>query len=174
MSTCNKSKIFCFFSFFKEKNDAYLNPKYISKESDNNKFKIFSVKETDKIDTSIVNTSKDKNRIDESEKNTINYNDCNDNDYISYYNLYINKLNYQNLKQDSKKVEKNKYFRFITCRHIDNTFKLYNLPNKSSNLKKDYTPMSFVCEDFVTSCCSISYNKFLIGLKNGKLIQWYI
>ena len=32
--------------------------------------------------------------------------------------------------------------------------------------------MSFVCEDFVTSCCSISYNKFLIELKNGKLIQW--
>ena len=31
---------------------------------------------------------------------------------------------------------------------------------------------SFFCEDFVTSCCTISYNKFLVGLKNGKLIQW--
>ena len=31
--------------------------------------------------------------------------------------------------------------------------------------------ISYVCEDYVTSCCTISFCQFLIGLKNGKLIQ---
>ena len=34
-------------------------------------------------------------------------------------------------------------------------------------------PISYVCEDYVTSCCSISFCQFLIGLKNGKLIQCF-
>ena len=158
-------------SSFNEKNDFDLNQIYIPKESDN-KLRKFSKESSDKIDTSSGNLSNDK--IDESENYKINYNDCNDNDYISYYNLYVNKLKFLNIKQESKKTKKTEYFRFITCRYIDNTFKIYNLPKKNANLKKDYIPMSFVCEDFVTSCCSISYNKFLIGLKNGKLIQWSI
>jgi len=162
-------------SLFDEKYNIDFNQINLPKES-NSKIKLFSTKETDKIDTSLGNTSNDK--VDESDNNNINYNDCNDNDYISYFNLYINKLKYHNLKQEPKKIRKiikeNEYFRFITCRYIDNTFKIYNLPKNKSNLKKDYIPLSYVCEDFVTSCCTISYNKFLLGLKNGKLIQWSI
>ena len=162
-------------SSFDDKYNFDFNQINIPKESDN-KTKLFSTKEPDKIDTSFGNTSNDK--IEESDKNIITYNDCNDNDYISYFNLYINKLNSHNLKYETKKIKKSikeeEYFRFVTCRYIDNTFKIYNLPKNKSNLKKDYKPLSFVCEDFVTSCCTISYNKFLIGLKNGKLIQWSI
>ena len=60
----------------------------------------------------------------------------------------------------------------VTCRYIDKSFKIHVIPRNKSNLNKDYMIMSFICEDLVTSCCAISHNKFLIGLKNGKLQQW--
>ena len=51
---------------------------------------------------------------------------------------------------------------------MDNSFKIHRISkNKIEN-------MSIFCEDFVTSCCTLDHNKFLIGLKNGKLIQWSI
>ena len=156
-------------SSFNENNDFYFNQINIPKESDNKPKKVS--KDGDKIDSSFRSLSFDK--IDESENYKINYNDCKDNDYISYYNLYVNKLNFQELKKESKKTKKIEYFRVITCRYIDNTFKIYNLPKKNPK-DKNVIPMSYVCEDFVTSCCAISYNKFLVGLKNGKLIQWSI
>jgi hypothetical protein len=43
--------------------------------------------------------------------------------------------------------------------------------NKNTNSKIP-KPISYICEDFVSSCCTISYCQFLIGLKNGKLIQF--
>ena len=95
-------------------------------------------------------------------------NSCNNNEYISYYNSYINNL----VKQESKKGKTNmdEYIRFVTCRYVDNSFKIhYILKNK---INKDDKHYSFICEDFVTSCCTMNNNKFLIGLKNGKLIQW--
>ena len=145
------------------------------RESENKLNKLFPSKDLDKINTSLGNSSNSKEKDD---KNTNNYNDCNDNDYISYYNIYTNQLKKENFifeRRRSKKLTKfcleEEYFRFITCRHIDNTFKIYNLPKNESNFKKDYIPISYICEDFVSSCCTISYNKFLIGLKNGKLIQ---
>ena len=95
-------------------------------------------------------------------------NSYNNNEYISYYNSYINNLG----KQKSKKGKTNidEYIRFVTCRYVDNSFKIHCiLKNK---IKKDDKPYSFICEDFVTSCCTLDNNKFLIGLKNGKLIQW--
>ena len=152
-------------SAFDEKININLNHKF-SKESKN----------LEKINTSFGNAS--NSDINEFEKKTSKNYNCNDNDYISYYNLYTYKIKNEYIKLESKKSKKNnneeEYFRFITCRYIDNTFKIYNLPKNKSNLKKDYLPMSFICEDFVTSCCTIASNKFLIGLKNGKLIQWSI
>ena len=146
------------------------------RESESKLNKLFSTRDLDKITNSPVNKSKSN---ETESKNTIHYSDCNDNDYLSYYKIYINKLRTEKLRFDARKSKKfskadEDYFRFITCRHIDNTFKIYNLPKNNSSFKKDYTPISYVCEDFVSSCCTISYNKFLIGLKNGKLIQWSI
>ena len=36
------------------------------------------------------------------------------------------------------------------------------------------TSFSYLCEDFVSSCCTINDNQFLTGLDNGKLIKWKI
>jgi len=74
-------------------------------------------------------------------------------------------------KIKNKKIENNDniYYKFISCRYIDKSFKIH-LFDKSKHLN----PISYVCEDFVTSCCTISSCQFLVGLKNGKLIQFYI
>ena len=32
--------------------------------------------------------------------------------------------------------------------------------------------LSIICEDFVNSVCTLDNNKFLVGLNNGKLIQY--
>ena len=81
----------------------------------------------------------------------------------------INKIKEKaKLKQDKKE---NEIITIITCRHIDFSFKihLYKLKNKNKkeSLGKVY---SFICEDFVTSCCVVSSKQFLLGLNNGKLI----
>ena len=97
--------------------------------------------------------------------------------YKSYGRSIIDGIKEMKEKEKEKeKEETNKitYFKFITCRYVDKTFKIHQLPmdknidNKSHSLPKI---KSFVCEDFVSSCCSISSCQFLIGLKNGKLIQ---
>ena len=95
----------------------------------------------------------------------INNNDSKHNEYISYYNSYINNLN---LKKEKEK----EYFTFITCRYMDNSFKIYHL--FKSKPKKEIKPISIICEDFVSSCCALNHNQFLVGLKNGKLIKWSI
>ena len=75
--------------------------------------------------------------------------------------------------KDNTKSKKDKYaneiFEIITCRHIDFSYKIYCIKRKN---KKDIIDkvFSFVCEDFVTSCCTISSKQFLLGLRNGKLI----
>ena len=168
-------------SSFDENINYNLNHSNLSRESDN-KLKLFSSKDVSRFSLSSENkTNSNLNEIENNNNNiSINYRDCNDNDYISYYYAFLNKIKYENIKFDSKKSRKTskdeEYFRFITCRYVDNTFKIYNIPKNKSSFKKDYLqeyiPTSFVCEDFVTSCCAISHNKFLIGLKNGKLIQW--
>ena len=65
--------------------------------------------------------------------------------------------------------------RIITCRHSDCSFKIHlleNFKNKNKRKKKDNQKKiySIICEDFVTACCCISNNSFIIGLNNGKLI----
>ena len=99
------------------------------------------------------------------ENDIVNNNESNDN-YLSYYNKYMNSFNNKN-KKEKKNTEKN-CFTFITCRYMDNSFMIHSLFQK----KQKY--MSIICEDFVTSCCTLDHNNFLIGLRNGKLIQWSI
>ena len=94
-------------------------------------------------------------------------NDYDDSDYISYYHSYIKNISIKSDKK-GKLSNKEEYCKFITCRYMDNSFKIHRIwKNKMEN-------MSIFCEDFVTSCCTLDHNKFLIGLKNGKLIQWTI
>ena len=102
------------------------------------------------------------------------YNDNDNNDFNLYFNKHIKCLEYEEMKKEKKKKKKKEEetVKFITCRHLDNSFKVYNVTK--SILKKDYKPMSYICEDFVSSCCTISYNKFIVGLKNGKLLQFTI
>ena len=163
-------------STFNDKIIRDSNQIYSPRESESKINKFFLSKDIGKSNNSLANQS---NSDGIENKNALHYPDCNDNDYLSYYKIYINKLTKENLRLErrhSRKFSKieEEYFRFITCRHTDNTFKIYNLPKRSSSFKKDYIPTSYFCEDFVTSCCAISYNKFLTGLKNGKLIQWSI
>ena len=87
----NKQK-YCI-SPFDGKYNFDFNKIYIPKESDN-KIKLYSTKEQYKIDASFIKTINDKT---EESNNNIIYNDFNDNNYISYFNLYINKLKYHNL-----------------------------------------------------------------------------
>lgn len=117
--------------------------------------------------------------------------ESNDKNYYFYYNKYVNELIEENellLNKDKKDNINNeiKNYKFITCRYLDNTFKISLIPsnikeaqkkkekskekinNEDSNINKIF---SFLCEDFVTSCCAISNDAFLIGLKNGKLIK---
>ena len=74
-------------------------------------------------------------------------------------------------KEKDKNNKKIKYFKFITCRYTDKSFKIHHLPMEKYKNIKIPKIISYVCEDYVTSCCTISFCQFLIGLKNGKLIQ---
>ena len=107
----------------------------------------------------------------------INYQNINTKEiYHTYGREIIEKITSKKVKE--KKVDKknnNIYYKFITCRYIDKSFKIHIFPKNIKNRDKElYKPISFICEDFVSSCCSISFCQFLIGLKNGKLIQFYI
>jgi hypothetical protein len=93
----------------------------------------------------------------------------NENEYISYYNSFIFNLNKQELNR--KKTIKEEHIQFVTCRYMDNSFKIHFV---SKTNPKDIKTYSVICEDFVSSCCSLDHNRFFVGLKNGKLIQWSI
>jgi len=97
-----------------------------------------------------------------------------------YYNKYVNDL----LESDKKEKSENENkefltYKFITCRYLDNSFKINIMELKENQKKKDKEKkskdnskiFSFVCQDFVSSCCAISEDEFLLGLKNGKLIK---
>ena len=68
--------------------------------------------------------------------------------------------------KDKNIVRKNEnneeiYYKFLSCRYIDKTFKIHRFSKNNKNKDKDfYKPISFICEDFVSSCCTISYNIF--------------
>ena len=75
-------------------------------------------------------------------------------------------------KGNKEKNENNKYIKYLTCRYVDKSFKIHQIPMNKNINSKIPKPISYICEDFVSSCCTISYCQFLIGLKNGKLIQF--
>ena len=107
----------------------------------------------------------------------------NKSEYIYYYNKYLKEL--IEITEKGKINNDIKYYKFITCRYLDNTFKINLFLSKEINTRKKEKEQkkekientntnkifSFLCEDFVTSVCAISNDEFLIGLKNGKLIK---
>ena len=101
--------------------------------------------------------------------------------FHTYYTDLINQIKYKHktslVKDNSKKGFQDNIiiFKFITCRHIDCCFKIYLFKKKNKKEKERKNKMfSFICEDFITSCCTISSNHFILGLKNGKLILYSI
>ena len=105
--------------------------------------------------------------------------DTNQDTINSYFKIYsrtlIEKLTESKIKQeedkDKGKNKENKYFKIISCRYVDKSFKIHQIPMEKNKKVLKTEPVSYVCEDFVTSCRVISPYQFLIGLKNGKLIQ---
>ena len=88
--------------------------------------------------------------------------------FNSYYKELIEKMNFKK-ENDEKNYEES--FKFIQCRYLDNSFKLYHITKIKNSKKKEkeliINSYSYLCEDFVSSVCSISYNQFLTGLENG-------
>ena len=80
-----------------------------------------------------------------------------------YANEYLDNahFNYEN------KYEK---IKFMTCRYLDNSFKIHFVSFQAGKISENFT-FSHICEDFVMCCKTISYNSFIIGLRNGKLIK---
>ena len=99
------------------------------------------------------------------------------NSFHTYYTEVINDFKKKTKTEDKpngenrKKYQKEMFF-LITCRHIDYSFKIFFF--KKKNKKYIYKKFSYLCEDFVTSCCSVSGNQFILGLKNGKLLFYSI
>ena len=107
----------------------------------------------------------------------INYQNINTKEiFHTYGREIIEKITLKKTKEKKhNKISNDIYYKFISCRYIDKSFKIHIFPKDAKNRDKDkYMPVSFICEDFVSSCCAISFCQFLIGLKNGKLIQFYI
>ena len=104
----------------------------------------------------------------------------NNKSFYYYYNKYVNDL-FESDKKEKSGNDNNEFctYKFITCRYLDNSFKINIMELKENQKKKDkeklikdnYKIFSFVCQDFVSSCCAISEDEFLLGLKNGKLIK---
>ena len=94
-----------------------------------------------------------------------------DNSFNLYYNNYLKNLSNEKLR--IKKKNKKEELFFITCRYSDNSFKIHYISNKKTKKEKnDKYCLSIICEDFVCSVCALDHNKLLVGLKNGKLIQY--
>ena len=109
--------------------------------------------------------------------NLINY--YNNNEIDNYHTYYYNRINF--LLNNDKIINNFKtynffYIKIITCRHIDCSFKIHYLREQNNSKKKENQNKiySYICEDFVTACCCVSNNAFIIGLNNGKLIYYII
>ena len=116
--------------------------------------------------------SRKESKISKESKNIISEKNFNFNNY--YKNLFESMF-YKKI-QDNQTEETSK---FIQCRYIDNSFKIFKVQKIKNQKKKEkdiinILSFSFLCEDFVSSCCTISSNQFLTGLDNGKLIRWNI
>ena len=111
-----------------------------------------------------------------------------DNNYYYIYNIkyafssfpkdknnscrYLYSNNYLDNMKNFQINNENKFetIKFITCRHLDNSFKLHYINIKDKKIK-DKESYSFICEDFVMCCKVIDHDSFIIGLHNGKLIK---
>ena len=142
------------------KNDYYIyKPKYsFSSFKNNNESNIDS---SSRKSSSLSKDSKG-NKV---KNNNINYN------FNKYYKDIFENMN-------KNKVKNEETYKFITCRYLDNSFKLYKITKIKNPKKKEkeftINIYSYICEDFVSSCCTISSNEFVLGLENGKLIKWKI
>ena len=111
------------------------------------------------------------------------------NDFPKYHTYYYDEINFilnkEKIFEDIGEFEMPKKknnsdldkIKIITCRHIDFSFKIHYLEKALKNNKNKENKsiiFSFVCEDFVSSCCCISSNDFIIGLNNGKLIYFIL
>ena len=105
-----------------------------------------------------------------------NTNDLIDEKNLKYHSYYYDKINYLLYNKNinlAKSCEEN--FKIITCRHIDSTFQIHYFKYKNKKDKKrDLLEkiFSFFCEDFISSCCCVNSDSFILGLKNGKLILY--
>ena len=63
-------------------------------------------------------------------------------------------------------------YKIISCRYRDNSFRIIFLNKKKEiNVIKE---KKIICEDYVNAIREISNNSFIIGLKNGKIIEYEI
>ncbi len=95
----------------------------------------------------------------------------NNNNFNNYY-----KNKFENMRMGNKNITNEGSYSFIQCRYLDNSFKLFIVTKKAKKKEKELIidSYSYICEDFVFSCCTVSSNEFLTGLENGKLIRWII
>ena len=115
--------------------------------------------------------SRKSSKVSKESKTIKSENNFNFNIYYKYLfeNMYYNR-NIDELKEEIK---------FIQCRFIDNSFKIFKIQKTKNPKKKEKeiittSSFSYLCDDFVSSCCTVSSNQFLTGLDNGKLIRWNI
>ena len=88
---------------------------------------------------------------------------ANENDQI-YFRTYGRSLIEDiNSIKDKKNESYDIYNKFISCRYIDKSFKIH-IFGKSKNNEKNLIPISYICEDFVTACCTISSCQFFVDL----------
>ena len=121
-----------------------------------------NISESDKSNSSRKNSELSRGSSKLNKNDNFNFN-------IYYKNIFEN----MNMRKETNE----EIYKFIQCRYLDNSFKLFKITKKKSKKKEKeiiINSYSYICEDFVSSCCTISPNEFLIGLENGKLIKWKI
>ena len=103
-------------------------------------------------------------------------NDSKDEIKSEFHTYYYDKINYLiNRKNILTPKNKNENFFMLTCRHLDSSFQIHYLKYYDKKKKKKELPQnvfSFFCEDFISSCCCTSSDNFILGLINGKLIEY--
>ena len=79
--------------------------------------------------------------------------------YKVYY--YLDSLDYAYISLPHTNI-------IITCRYLDNSFKFHTIKEGT----KEQNEYSIVTEDYVSAIGKISNQKFIIGLNNGKIIEY--
>ena len=94
----------------------------------------------------------------------------------SYHTYYFDKINYLiNKKNILKQKNEDQKFFLLTCRHLDSSFQIHYIKYTDNKKKKNEQipkAFSFFCEDFISACCCLSSDTFILGLINGKLLEY--